>query len=48
ASLGGKGRVLVRVSGTEPVVRVMIEGEEPAKVERLARDIALVIEKELG
>ena len=48
AGMGGKGRVLVRVSGTEPVVRVMVEGEEPAKIERLAREIALVIERELG
>jgi phosphoglucosamine mutase len=46
--MGGKGRVLVRASGTEPVVRVMVEGEESAKIERLARGIALVIEKELG
>lgn len=48
AGMGGRGRVLVRLSGTEPVARVMVEGEEPAKVERLAREIALVIEKELG
>lgn len=48
ATLGGRGRVLVRCSGTEPVARVMVEGENLAKVERLAREIALVIEKELG
>jgi phosphoglucosamine mutase len=48
AGMGGRGRVLVRLSGTEPLARVMVEGEEPAKVERLAREIALVIEKELG
>jgi phosphoglucosamine mutase len=47
-SMGGKGRILVRLSGTEPVARVMVEGEESAKIERLAREIALVIEKELG
>jgi phosphoglucosamine mutase len=47
-SMGGRGRILVRLSGTEPVARVMVEGEESAKIERLARDIALVIEKELG
>ncbi|MDE2179931.1 MAG: phosphoglucosamine mutase [candidate division NC10 bacterium] len=48
AGMGGKGRILVRLSGTEPVARVMVEGEEPAKIERLAREIALAIEKELG
>jgi len=48
ASIGNKGRVLARLSGTEPVARVMVEGEEQAKIERLAREIALVIEKELG
>jgi phosphoglucosamine mutase len=34
--LAGKGRVLLRPSGTEPVVRVMVEGEDPALVEELA------------
>lgn len=48
AILGRRGRVLVRCSGTESVARVMVEGENLAKVERLAREIALVIEKELG
>lgn len=48
AGMGGKGRILVRLSGTEPVARVMVEGEEPANIERLARKIALVIERELG
>lgn len=48
ADMENRGRVLVRVSGTEPVVRVMVEGEERTKIERLAGGIALVIEKELG
>lgn len=48
ADMENRGRVLVRVSGTEPVVRVMVEGEERTKIERLAREIAWVIEKELG
>ena len=38
--LSGKGRVLLRPSGTEPVVRVMVEGEDRAHVERLAEAIA--------
>ncbi len=38
--LAGRGRVVLRASGTEPVVRVMVEGEEHAEVERLARELA--------
>ena len=46
--LNGKGRVLLRASGTEPVVRVMVEGEDARLVEELARDLAQVVEQELG
>lgn len=42
--LAGKGRVLLRPSGTEPVVRVMVEGEDSAQVEQLARQLAAVVE----
>jgi len=38
--LGGRGRVLLRPSGTEPVVRVMVEGEDAAQVEALAARLA--------
>ena len=38
--LSGKGRVLLRPSGTEPVVRVMVEGEDRAMVAELAEDLA--------
>ncbi|MBI4391464.1 MAG: phosphoglucosamine mutase, partial [candidate division NC10 bacterium] len=48
AVLDGNGRLLVRTSGTEPVVRVMVEGEDRARIEALARSLAAVIEKELG
>ncbi|MEY3667203.1 MAG: hypothetical protein RL572_743 [Pseudomonadota bacterium] len=40
ATLGRKGRVLLRPSGTEPVVRVMVEGEDTALVQRLAEELA--------
>jgi phosphoglucosamine mutase len=40
AELAGKGRVLLRPSGTEPLLRVMVEGADRANVERLAESIA--------
>ncbi|GAB6040625.1 phosphoglucosamine mutase [Endothiovibrio diazotrophicus] len=42
--LNGHGRVLLRPSGTEPVVRVMVEGRDMAQVERLAAQIATAVE----
>lgn len=48
ASLGDEGRILVRASGTEPVLRVMVEGKDKATIDRLAQDIAQVIEKAIG
>lgn len=41
--LNGKGRVLLRASGTEPVVRIMVEGVDAAKVRALAHDLAAVV-----
>lgn len=41
--LGARGRVLIRASGTEPLLRVMVEGEDGATVERLAQGIAAVV-----
>jgi phosphoglucosamine mutase len=43
ADLAGRGRVLLRPSGTEPVVRVMVEGEDRAHVQALADSIAGVV-----
>jgi phosphoglucosamine mutase len=43
AELAGRGRVLLRPSGTEPVVRVMVEGEERAHVQKLAESIAAAV-----
>jgi len=42
-SLAGSGRVLLRPSGTEPLVRVMVEGEDAKIVARLADDLAAVV-----
>jgi phosphoglucosamine mutase len=44
--LGPRGRVVLRASGTEPVVRVMVEGEEEAEVRRLAEQIAAAVAAE--
>ena len=43
ADLAGKGRVLLRPSGTEPVVRVMVEGEDAGHVRSLAESIASAV-----
>lgn len=47
AQLKDTGRVLVRVSGTEPLVRVMLEGESKEQIETLAKEIAEVIKTRL-
>lgn len=46
--MNGLGRVLVRTSGTEPIIRVMTEGKDKEQVERVAKEIAEIVEKELG
>ena len=45
--LGDSGRVLVRVSGTEPLVRVMLEGRDEDKIQVLAEEIAQVVKERL-
>ena len=44
----GNGRVLIRASGTEPLVRVMIEGEDQKYITKRAKELADLIEKKLG
>lgn len=44
----GSGRVLIRPSGTEPLVRVMIEGDDEEKITRYAKDLAALMEEKLG
>ncbi len=46
--LGSEGRVLVRYSGTEPLLRVMLEGQDKYQVTELAHEIGLAIEKHMG
>lgn len=48
ADLGGRGRILVRYSGTENLVRVMVEGEDGALIRRIADDLAAVLLAELS
>lgn len=45
--MSGEGRVLIRPSGTEPLVRVMLEGKNQDKLNEYADELVLLIEKEL-
>jgi phosphoglucosamine mutase len=40
----GRGRIVLRASGTEPVIRVMVEGADAAAVKKAAREIANAVE----
>jgi len=44
-SLNGKGRLVIRPSGTEPVIRVMAEGDDAAEVEAAVASICAAVEK---
>lgn len=48
ARLGESGRLLVRASGTEPLIRVMAEGNDRGLVEQVAGSVAAEIEKEIA
>jgi phosphoglucosamine mutase len=46
--LGDEGRVLIRYSGTEPLLRIMLEGQDKEYITRLANEIAATVTRELG
>ncbi|MFZ8872388.1 MAG: phosphoglucosamine mutase, partial [Candidatus Nanopelagicaceae bacterium] len=48
SELGESGRVLLRASGTEPVIRVMVEAETNEKAERFASVLAALVKSELA
>lgn len=48
STLGENGRVVLRYSGTEPLVRVMVEAEQQAEVERFSRSIAEAVRGAIG
>jgi phosphoglucosamine mutase len=47
-SLGSSGRIFVRYSGTEPLLRIMVEGEDEAKLHRFAQDVVELVKKHIG
>jgi phosphoglucosamine mutase len=46
--LAGQGRLLVRYSGTEPLLRVMLEGKDQREIQSWASEIASVVKQHLG
>jgi phosphoglucosamine mutase len=48
ARLAGQGRLLVRYSGTEPLLRVMLEGKDQQEIQAWASEIATKVKEHLG
>ncbi len=48
AELAGRGRVLLRPSGTEPLIRVMVEGEDQGLVDKLVDSLAKTVQQQVG
>ncbi len=48
AKLGNDGRVLIRYSGTEPLLRIMLEGPDKVQITEMANDIAAAVTSEIG
>jgi phosphoglucosamine mutase len=48
AGLAGQGRLLVRYSGTEPLLRIMLEGKDDAEIKGWADELAGVVKANLG
>ncbi len=46
--LGGRGRVLIRYSGTEPLLRIMLEGPRTEELDGLASSIREAVERSIG